>query len=441
MISHRYQGNKKTNNYEKAIRFLFGQLPIYQRDGSASYKIDLSKTQALDDWFNHPHRSYRSIHIAGTNGKGSVAHMLASILMKSGLKVGLYTSPHLKDFRERIRINGKPVTKDFVVSFLENNRKYFSEIKPSFFELTVFMALAYFQKKQIDVAVVETGLGGRLDSTNVIRPDLSIITNIGHDHSEYLGNSLVEIATEKAGIIKTGVPVVIGESQPQVADVFMKIASKRESEIVFADQHFEIEYALETLDQKQKIKIKNLQDDSGFEMVTDLLGQYEQKNLVTTLQAVECLRNSGYSISYKQVANGMERVASLTGLMGRWQIIQQNPLIVCDTGHNLEGLKEVIKQIKNIPFKKPHIVLGMVKEKEHTALLELFPKGAKYYFTKANIPRALHEHELEKQARSIGLYGLTYGNVKQAYDAAISSAGKDDMIFVGGSTFVVAEIL
>jgi len=428
-------------SYEKIIQYLFEQLPVYQRDGVASYKIDLARTLEMDEWFHHPHKVYRSIHVAGTNGKGSVAHMLASILMETGLKVGLYTSPHLKDFRERIRVNGKPLPANYVVNYVEKNLDFFEKLKPSFFELTVFMALTYFQREQVDVAVIETGLGGRLDSTNILVPDLSVITNIGHDHSEYLGDTLAQVAAEKAGIIKPGIPVVVGETQPEAVNIFEKIAMERGSDLVFADQRYKIEYALMTIDQKQRFKIRDLSKHTSFEVDTDLLGMYQRKNLVTVLQAIDILCHTGYGILPSAVNRGLEKAGSSTGLMGRWQIIRQHPLVICDTGHNREGINEVVEQIKNTPYKKLHIVLGLVKEKNHLSVLKLLPKRAHYYFTKAGIPRALNEQKLAALAHTVELKGLAYPTVKAAYSAALSAAGKDDMIFVGGSTFVVAEVL
>ena len=427
--------------YQNTLKFLFNRLPMYQRVGAKAYKADLSRTLALDDHFQHPHLNYKTVHVAGTNGKGSVSHMLSSVLQEGGYKVGLYTSPHLKDFRERIKVNGIPVSQEYVVDFVEKNKALFSRLKPSFFEMTVAMAFDYFKKRKIDIAVVETGLGGRLDSTNIINPLLSVITNIGHDHSEFLGTDLLDIAREKAGIIKSGVPVVIGETQDQISKIFEVAARNNSSELIFADQKYQAEYSLISLDNKQILQIKSEGKLKLNSLQTDLLGIYQGKNIVTSLQSIEILQDKGVEISDKAIFKGLDNVINNTGFYGRWQVLSGNPLIVCDTGHNIEGIREVMKQIMNTPFKRLHFILGLVKEKNPADILSLLPKKAKYYFTEAQIPRALDAKILEISARKTGLRGKVFHTVKDAFNEARQEAELDDMIFVGGSTDVVAEIL
>ena len=336
-------------NYQKTLNWLFDQLPMYQRQGKAAYKADLNNTLELDRYFNYPHKKFKSIHVAGTNGKGSISHMLASVLQEAGYKVGLYTSPHLKDFRERIRVNGEVISEEFVVDFIKDHRSKFEEIKPSFFEMTVAMAFDYFAKMQIDVAVVEVGMGGRLDSTNIIQPNLSVITNIGLDHTAFLGNTLEEIATEKAGIIKEHTPVVIGETHVETEEVFIERAKKLKSDIYFADQFYEIDYAMLTIDNKQVFNVKLGEEIIYKDLKLDLLGSYQKKNLLTVLKALEILGKNAYNFELEHIYKGLEKVVKNTGLKGRWQILENNPLIVCDTAHNLEGLTYVIDQIKHTP--------------------------------------------------------------------------------------------
>ena len=396
-------------NYQETLVWLFSQLPMYQRQGKAAYKADLNNTLELDEYFDHPHRKFKSIHIAGTNGKGSVSHMLASVLQESGYKVGLYTSPHLKDFRERIRIDGQMVSENFVVKFVKDHRAKFEEIKPSFFEMTVAMAFDYFAKKNIDVAVVEVGMGGRLDSTNIIQPDLSIITNIGLDHTAFLGNSLSDIAKEKAGIIKKGIPVVIGETQKETEPVFKDFVKEKETNIYFADQYYKSEYDMLSIDNKQVFNIKKKTKTVFSDLKLDLLGTYQKKNLLTVLRSIDLLIEKGYNIKNQAIYKGLERVSKNTSLQGRWQILGFNPTIVCDTAHNVDGIVFVVNQLNQTPHKNLHIVFGVVDDKNIESILEILPKSAKYYFTKANIPRALDQNILKEKANNFDLIGDAYG--------------------------------
>ncbi len=433
--------NQTDQEYNQVLTWLFKQLPVFQRVGNQAYKADLDRTLALDEYFGHPHKTYKTIHVAGTNGKGSVSHMLASVLQEAGYMAGLYTSPHLKDFRERIRMNGVPVPKEFVIRFTEENKGLFEELKPSFFEMTVAMAFEYFRYAEVDIAVIETGLGGRLDSTNIILPEISIITNIGHDHSEFLGSNLKKVAREKAGIIKPGIPVVIGETQEGIKDVFGEVAAELDSELVFADQKYQVEYSLMTLENKQKIKFRDSGNFGFDEIKTDLLGLYQTKNVATSLMAIEKMQEKGIHIEGEAILSGLERVIENTGLMGRWQLLGTDPLIVCDTAHNKEGLREVMRQIRDTAFRTLHFVLGVVKEKNLKTILKLLPKEAVYYFVKADILRALDAGILAEEAAKAGLQGTVFSNVRSAFEKAKQNAKKEDMIFVGGSTFVVAEVL
>jgi dihydrofolate synthase / folylpolyglutamate synthase len=429
-------------NYRETLEYLFSRLPMYQRIGKAAYKADLSTTIAIDKYFNHPHRLFKSIHIAGTNGKGSVSHMLAGILQQAGYRTGLYTSPHLKDFRERIRINGQPVEKDFVVDFVASHRQVLEELSPSFFEMSVAMAFDYFARERVDIAVVETGMGGRLDSTNIITPLVSVITNIGMDHMEFLGDSLPLIAAEKAGIIKPGIPVVIGELQEEIREVFQEKAREvKAGEVTFASEAYKCEYAMLTSRGRQSMSISRQGRPAYKDLETDLQGIYQQKNVVTVLQTVDILNRSGLAINRDSVYGGLGNAGDKTGLHGRWQIAGANPRVIYDTAHNREGLRMVLQQIGITPHKKLHMVIGFVSDKNIRELLSLFPSGATYYFTRASIPRALDDGELQKMAQEAGLSGNRYGTVPEALRAAKQNAGTDDLIFVGGSTFVVADIL
>ncbi len=430
-------------HYEQVLEYLYEHLPYYQRKGPAAYKASLDNTLALDQIFGHPHKKFRTIHVAGTNGKGSVSHMLASVLAKAGYKTGLYTSPHLKDFRERIRVNGEMVPEkfvaDFVQRFLEMNKIVLLE--PSFFELTVLMAFDYFAREEVDVAVIEVGLGGRLDSTNIIRPELSVITNISLDHTALLGDSLGKIALEKAGIIKPAVPVIIGETHPQTSMIFEGKAKENHSVLFFADQLLRADYAMISPDQKQIFNIKDKEGIRYENLRLDLLGKYQSGNLCTLLCAVHELQKTGWKITENDIRNGLEIVCNLTGLAGRWQTIGVNPRIICDTAHNEAGIREAVAQLSQTPCKKLHFIIGMVDDKDITGVLALLPKDAVYYFTKASVPRALAEHQLMQMALFFGLNGAAYEDVSAALIDAKMYADKDDVIFVGGSTFVVAEVL
>lgn len=430
-------------SYDEVINYLYDHLPYYQRSGQAAYKSGLENTLALDAMFNHPHRTFNSVHVAGTNGKGSVSHMLASILMESGYKTGLYTSPHLKDFRERIRINGVMIEKKFVVNFVAEFLKRNSDLhlEPSFFELTVMMAFDYFSQRKVDVAIIEVGLGGRLDSTNIINPELSVITNISLDHTIFLGDTLGKIALEKAGIIKSNRPVVIGESHPQTTMIFQGIAREHNAPVTFADQFYNTGVALISIDGCQIFNVRKGGVVVYPNLKVGLLGSYQSKNLTTLLTAIEKLRDQGYQIPESAIRKGLENICQNTGLMGRWQIIGSNPRIVCDTGHNEGGIREVVNQLNQTPHKKLHIIIGVVSDKDIAGILHLLPNDAHYYFTKAAIPRALDEKVLQKMALLLNLKGECYPTVISALEEAKGNADVDDLIFIGGSTFVVAEAI
>ncbi len=427
--------------YEKAIQFLFEQLPMYQRQGKAAYKANLQTTLLLDEYFEHPHRHYKTIHIAGTNGKGSVSHMLASILQQAGYRVGLYTSPHLKDFRERIRINGKPIPKSNVIKFVEQHSDIINNLEPSFFEMTAAMAFNYFKEESIDVAVVEVGMGGRLDSTNIISPSLSVITNISLDHTYFLGNTKTQIAAEKAGIIKNDTPVVIGETDIETIEVFKKISKECNAKLICADKHYQIPYSTFSADNMQIMQVYTSGEIVLRDLKVSLMGWYQKKNIVTTLAVCKTLIEVGYKIDEKNIYKGMEVVQSSTGLMGRWQVLDHNPRIICDTAHNEAGVKAIIAQIKSTPYKKLHIVWGMVNDKDIDSILSILPTDAKYYFTKAKIPRSLDEQLLLQMAQKYNLTGNSFPDVKLALNEARKISTSNDLIFIGGSTFIVADIL
>lgn len=403
--------------YQDTLDWMFAQLPMYQRQGKIAFKKDLSNTIKLAEYLHHPEKNFKSVHVAGTNGKGSTSHMIASVLQEAGYKVGLYTSPHLKDFRERIRINGKPVSKQFVMGFIKKHKAFLEASQVSFFEMTVSMAFEYFSKKAVDVAVVEVGMGGRLDSTNIITPEVSVITNIGLDHVQFLGNTLELIAAEKAGIIKPNVPVVVGETQPETQPVFNAIAKANTTKVVYADQLVNKTYA------------------------SDMVGYYQKKNIKTAFQTIEVLKQKGYKISKKTIEVGFLNVVKNTGLLGRWQVISEVPKVVCDTGHNREGLSFVMHQISNQAYHNLHIVFGVVNDKDLSAIVDLLPKDATYYFCKPDIPRGKNAKQLQEELKPFGCIGATYSSVNKAYKTALKRALKDDFIFVGGSTFVVAEII
>jgi len=430
-------------DYSDTLEYLFSRLPMFQRIGPAAYKDNLDNTILLDDLYGNPHRKFKSIHVAGTNGKGSVAHMLAAVFQAAGYKTGLYTSPHLKDFRERIRINGEMISEEDVYDWVENYKinNELWKIDPSFFELTVAMAFDYFARQAVDVAIVETGLGGRLDSTNIISPELSIITNIGLDHTALLGDTVEKIAAEKAGIIKAGIPVVVGTTQAEAKKVFDEVAALKLAPLFFADKKFKVTYALTDFDGNQLLTVEKEGKKLFPQVKLDLKGMYQQKNVAAVLKSVDLLRQMDWEISDESLLKGLANVKKMTGLMGRWQILGYNPLLVCDTAHNAEGISEVVYQMQQTPHEKLHIVLGVVKDKDPGNLLGLLPADAEYYFTRADIPRAMDEKELAKMAKRFGLKGITFPTVEKAYDTARKRAGKNDMVFVGGSTFVVAEIL
>ena len=391
-------------NYQQTIDFLFSQLPIYQRQGKIAYRADLGNIVALCKAMGNPQNKFKSIHIAGTNGKGSTSHMLASVLQSTGLKVGLYTSPHLKDFRERIRINGKMITKKSIVAFVEDHKALIEKLDPSFFEMTVALAFHYFNIMKVDVAIIEVGLGGRLDSTNVIKPLLSVITNISKDHMNLLGNTITKIATEKAGIIKPKTPVVIGEKSATTAPLFSQIAEKVDAPIRFAQEEFK----LKIIDTNTILSYQRFEVSQGDQLVhpdlrIDLLGEYQSQNLTTVLCAVNVLRKRKFKIEDKHIIKGLSKTKSLTGFQGRFQVLDFKPLTICDPGHNVAGVKKIVKQIKSIPHKELHFVLGMVSDKSITDILKLLPHRATYYFTKANIPRAMHEQELQLKAKKFRL--------------------------------------
>ncbi len=427
--------------YKEATQFLFEQLPMYQRQGKAAYKADLKTTLLLDKYFEYPHRQYKTVHVAGTNGKGSVSHMLASILQQAGYKVGLYTSPHLKDFRERIKIDGKLIPEESVTRFVEEHSSIINKLEPSFFEMTAAMAFDYFRQEKVDVAVVEVGMGGRLDSTNIITPDLSIITNISLDHTAFLGDTKKQIAIEKAGIIKPNIPVVIGESDTETDDVFRNIAAECNSTLVNATTVFQIPFSTFSADEKQIMQVYSNGEVIFSDLKVSLLGWYQKKNIVTALAACKTLAELGYKIDNTSIYKGLEDVQSSTGLLGRWQVLDHNPRVICDTGHNEAGIKAVIEQIKNTPYKNLHIVWGMVNDKDTDAILSMLPTKASYYFTKAKIPRSLDEKLLMQKAQKFNLKGNRYPNVKTALNEARKNSIHNDLIFIGGSTFVVADIL
>ncbi len=430
-------------SYSETLDYLFTRLPMFQRSGPAAYKNSLDNTLKLDELYGHPHRKFKTIHVAGTNGKGSVSHMLAAILQSAGYKTGLYTSPHLKDFRERIRVNGKMIAEEKVVRWVENYRtnNELWKIEPSFFELTVALALDYFAEQEVDFAVLEVGLGGRLDSTNIVTPELSVITNIGLDHTNLLGDTIEKIAAEKAGIIKKEVPVVIGTTQKETLPVFLAKAEKENAPLYFADQEYRVAYAMQGTDNKKYLRVDRLDELFYKDLEMDLPGNYQHKNLPAVLKAFDLLNGKGFSISETQVRTALANVSSLTGLLGRWQVLGHNPLVVCDTGHNEDGIREIVEQINNTAFKKLHFVFGTVGDKKPENVLALLPKEAQYYFVKADISRALDQNILKEQAAQFGLQGESYLSVIEGFKKAKENAGKHDLIFIGGSTFVVAEIL
>jgi len=427
--------------YQETLDFLYTQLPAYHRIGKAAYKNSLDNTLKLDALSGHPHKNFMSIHVAGTNGKGSVSHMLASVLQEAGFKTGLYTSPHLKDFRERIRIDGIMIPEDEVTGFVEKNIENIKEINPSFFEICVAMAFDFFAKNKIDIAVVEVGLGGRLDSTNIINPILSVITNIGYDHTDLLGETIEKIAFEKAGIIKKNVPVVISETQADAREVFTARASETGSEISFADQNFSCILDDDRgMSGERNFLIRDTNDGTIYKGITVLSGDYQVKNLLAVCQVFKVLKEN-LQFSKEHIIDGIKNVSVNTGLEGRWQILGHKPLIICDTGHNREGLEYVLNQLERIPKTGLHMIIGFVNDKDLSSILPMFPANGVYYFTRASIPRALDENILLEKAVLAGLNGKSFPDVKSAMNAAIDSCNETDVIFIGGSTFVVADAL
>ena len=433
-------------NYQETCEYLYNQMPMFERQGASGYKAGLANTLTLDERFRHPHRHYATIHVAGTNGKGSVSHTLAAVLQQCGYRVGLYTSPHLADFRERIRVNGQPVSEEYVIDFVSQERSFFEPLHPSFFEVTTAMALKYFMDQAVDIAVIEVGLGGRLDCTNIITPVVSVITNISLDHTQFLGNTLSQIAGEKAGIIKRGVPVVIGETHAETRPVFEEKAKEMDAPITFAEDNMEVLYTEPQADGHMQYMTRHLGGLSG-----DLGGIYQGKNLNTVLTVLNILRDKGF-IHYgtnddqsqwqcPELKEALQHVTEMTGLMGRWQIIRKNPLVVCDTGHNVGGWQYLSLQLQQTSCRHRHIVFGMVDDKDIDGVLKLLPKDATYYFTKADSHRALPVDVLQTKAAGYKLKGLTYPTVEQAYRAAIAVAQPDDLVFVGGSSYVVGDFL
>lgn len=425
--------------YQETLDFLFQQLPMFHRIGASAYKKDLGNILALTQFLDNPQHKYPTIHIAGTNGKGSTAHMMSAILQAKGLKTGLYISPHYVDFRERIKVNGNYITKDYVVDFTERIRATILSVQPSYFELILAMAFEYFAFEQVDAAVIEVGMGGRLDSTNIIRPELSIITNISFDHQQFLGDTLPLIASEKAGIIKEGIPVVIGETHPETAPVFLEKAQQMGSKIIFADQHYAAKISSEDLEHS----VFEIQKEGQIiypALQANLHGAYQEKNIQTVLQAVDWLPKA-WDIGAAEVQEGLYNLKSLTRFMGRWQVIGQKPTILCDSAHNEGGLQLAMAQLATIPRQRLHVVMGMLNDKDISKMLALFPADARYYFAKPNIPRGLDAKKLKEQAAEFDLRGRTYSSVRNALKAARRAATPEDLIYVGGSTFVLAEIL
>jgi dihydrofolate synthase/folylpolyglutamate synthase len=430
--------------YEQTLDYLYSQLPMFQRIGSAAYKDNLDNTIAICKLLGNPENKFKTIHVGGTNGKGSTSHMLASVLQSAGYKTGLYTSPHLKDFRERIKINGEMIPQQYVVDFVAKYKNDFEQIKPSFFEMTVGLAFDYFVKEQVDIAIIEVGLGGRLDSTNVITPELSVITNISFDHMALLGNTLEKIGVEKAGIIKHGIPVVIGETQLETEQVFIQKAKQEQAALCFADKAYKVLNVNHTATDKLELVMDVQAVDYTHtynNIQSELLGLYQQKNIPTVICAIELLIKKGYTINEVALRAGIKNVVKNTGLLGRWQVLSNQPLVIADTGHNEAGIKEVVNQINQTPHNKLHFVLGMVNDKDISTVLSLLPKNAYYYFCKANIPRALNAEELAQKATEFGLQGEICESVSEALQKAKKNAQVSDLVFVGGSTFTVAEVV
>ena len=425
--------------YAETLSYLYEQLPMFSRIGSDAYKKDLSNTRQLCTFLNNPQTRFKSIHIAGTNGKGSVSHMLAAILQTAGYKTGLYTSPHLKDFRERIKVNGKLCTQDFVVDFAEKIIPQIELLQPSFFEITVAMAFEYFAQQKVDVAVIETGLGGRLDSTNIILPELSVITNIGYDHMNILGDTLEKIAFEKAGIIKQNIPAVIGEIIAASKPVFTTTASEKNAPLIFAQENFYVQDF--NYDQHYlQVEVADKRKNEHHVYTLDLPGVYQTKNIVTVLESVHQLQLKKWNIPQRSVTKALKQVKHLTGLHGRWEKIKDAPAVILDVAHNVDGIKQLAEQLELVSYNKLHMIIGFVKDKDVASILQLLPKTADYYFTKAQIPRALNEKDLAAQAKQSGLNGKAFADVNTALKEALMHADKDDLILICGSVFLVSEV-
>ncbi len=423
-------------DYKETIEYLFNSAPLFQNIGAGAYKEGLYNTKVLDEHFAHPHLSFKTIHVAGTNGKGSCSHTIASVLQEAGYKVGLYTSPHLVDFRERIRVNGKPISEQYVIDFVEHERAFFEPLHPSFFELTTAMAFKFFADEKVDVAVIEVGLGGRLDCTNIITPDVSIITNISFDHVQFLGDTLAKIASEKAGIIKPNIPVVIGETTPETKPVFISKAEEQNAPIIFAEEQDEV--MGECLLAKGGFDYQT----KTFGLITaELGGLCQTKNTRTIIEALKQLIGKGYRITRQNVADGFASVCKNTGLMGRWQKLSDKPKVICDTGHNVGGIQYIVKQLELQEYDNLRIVMGMVNDKDISTVLSMMPKHAVYYFTQASVKRAMPCRDFKAKAVGYGLEGDAYPTVRQAYEAALHDASQNDLVFVGGSSFIVADLL
>lgn len=425
-------------NYSQTVDYLYHKLPMFSRSGARALKKDLSRTWALCNYLGHPEKRLKTIHVAGTNGKGSVCNMLAAIFQEHGFKTGLFTSPHIRDYRERIRINGQLISEDFVVQFVQRTMELNDTIKPSFFELTFGMAMEYFAAEKVDIAVIETGLGGRLDSTNVVIPELSVITNIGYDHMDILGDTLEKIAGEKAGIFKDNIPVVIGETHPETRQVFIDNAARHHSTICFADQHFSLKgnfvedgHLFVRVHEKETIYTETYE--------LDLIGNYQRQNLITVLQAIALLKDK-FSLKFGKVVKALSAVRELTGFEGRWQIIHRHPYIVVDVGHNVDGVKQIVQHLSHLHYKTLHIITGMVKDKDVIGVLKLWPENARYYFTNAHMSRAMPAGLLRQKAMEAGRTGGVYDNVNDAVQAACKLAEQEDLILVAGSFFIIGEL-
>ena len=426
--------------YKETLDWMFNKLPMYQRIGAAAYKADLNNTIQLLQLLDNPHHNFKSVHVAGTNGKGSSSHMLASVFQEAGYKTGLYTSPHLIDFRERIRINGEMIPEDNVVQFINTYKAKFEAMELSFFEMTVGMAFDYFSKEKVDIAIIEVGMGGRLDSTNLITPELSIITNIDFDHMKFLGDTRAKIAYEKAGIIKPGIPVVIGETHPETEQVFIDNAKEGNSPIYFADQIFDCDKIHIESNTTQQFDVWKNSELYMEALEIPLMGNYQQKNLTTVMCSLDLLRGK-FDLTEDHIRDGIGKVISNTHLMGRWQILNSDPLTIADTGHNVAGITEVVRQLAEMNYEKLHFVLGMVNDKDVESVLQLLPRGAEYYFCKADIPRGLDANILAEKAFDMGLRGMAYESVRHAYRSAVNNARFGDVVFIGGSNFTVAEVV